>query len=468
MVRDLTKGSPTKLIVSFACTMLLASMMNYIYNFTDSLMVGRFVNADALGAVSATSPFLQLINNLSFATLSGVSIVAGQLFGAGHYKSLKKMMANAVYLTVAIVSVATVVSFILCRPILVAMDTPDELLDMSVIYAAIIILAKPVSAPSWLLAGLFRALGDAKTPVYIAIINGFGNVVFNFIFLVIFPMGIAGAAIGTFCSAATGSIIYLIVFRRKMQLLHFGKEDAAFSGDIVKRLLRIGVPLGLESAVTTLGTVMLQVAINGHGANVVTGISIGTKLMSLFWIFFSVFESAQLAFCAQNIGAGQIERVRRGIRNTLLIDIGIGAFFILITVSNLDQYLYMAFVGNDTEILAYAHRYMMTQILFSPCIAILYTFRAGLKSFGSTVPTVLCGVIELIARVTVSLFFAENLSLLFFAGPMAWVGTAVFLSILYPIVCRRVVKRLTEQRKAAQEKEQQNDDSAELQAAEEL
>ena len=122
MVRDLTKGGPTRLIISFACTMLLASMMNYIYNFTDSLMVGRFVNADALGAVSATSPFLQLINNLSFATLSGVSIVAGQLFGAGHYKSLKKMMANAVYLTVAIVSVATVVSFILCRPILVAMD----------------------------------------------------------------------------------------------------------------------------------------------------------------------------------------------------------------------------------------------------------------------------------------------------------------------------------------------------------
>ncbi len=197
MVRDLTKGSPTRLIVSFACTMLLASMMNYIYNFTDSLMVGRFVNAEALGSVSAASPFLMLMNNLSFSILSGVSIIIGQRFGAGDHAGMRKTMANAIYLTVIIVSIATVGSVLLCRPILIAMDTPKELLEMSVTYTTIILLAKPVSAPSWLFSGVFRALGDTKTPVWIALVNGFGNVIFNFIFLVIFRMGIAGAAHGT-------------------------------------------------------------------------------------------------------------------------------------------------------------------------------------------------------------------------------------------------------------------------------
>ncbi len=447
MVRDLTRGSPTKLIVSFAMTMLLSSMMSYIYNFTDSLMVGQFVNADALGAVSAASPFVMLMNNLSFSILAGVSIVVGQMFGAKDFKGLRRTMANAIYLTVAVIGIATVVSICICEPVLIMMDTPGDFLDMSVIYTTIIFLAKPASAPSWLLSGMFRALGDARTPVVIAIINGFGNVVFNFIFLVIFPMGIAGAALGTLCSAMTGSIIYVVMFKRKMTMLHFGREDAAPSLPILGRLLRIGVPLGLEQSITTFGSVILQVAINSHGADAVTGVAMSGKVMSLFWILFGVFESAQLAFCAQNIGAGALGRVRRGIRNTLLIQLGIGAAFCLLTVTGLDRFVYMAFVGEDTEILSYAHRCLFSQVAFFPCVAMLFTWRAGLKSFGSTLPTVLCGVIELIARVSVSLFFADNLQLLFFAGPMAWVGTSVFLAILYPIAVRRKERELTSVKK---------------------
>jgi len=460
MVRDLTKGSPTRLITSFALTMLLANLMNYIYNFTDSLMVGQFVNPDALGALSAASPFIMLINNLSFATLSGISIVIGQQFGAKDHNGMKRTMANAVYLTVVIIGVATVLSLIVCRPILEAMNTPPELLDMSVIYTTIIILAKPVSAPTWLLSGLFRALGDTKTPLWISMVNGFGNVVFNFIFLVVFPLGIAGAALGTLCASLTGSIIYLIVFRRKMHLLHFGKQEAAFSGAIVKRLLHIGVPLGLESSITTLGSLMLQVAINGHGATAVTGVALSGKIMSLAWILFGVFENALLAFCAQNVGAQQIERAKHGVRNTLLIEFALGGVVLLFTLSSLDRFVYMAFVGNDAEILQYAHMHLLTQISFFPCIAMLYVWRAGLKSFGSTLPTVLCGVIELIARITVSVFFADNLQMLFFAGPMAWVGTSIFLAILYPIVSNRELKKELALREAEQAALQKQRDEA--------
>ena len=446
MVRDLTKGGPTRLIVSFACTMLLASMMNYIYNFTDSLMVGRFVNAEALGAVSAASPFLLLMNNLSFATLSGVSIIIGQLFGAQDRVGMRRTMANAIYLTAMIITLATVGSVLLCRPILIAMDTPKELLDMSVIYTTIILLAKPASAPSWLLSGVFRSLGDTKTPVVIAIVNGFGNVVFNFLFLVVFPMGIAGAALGTLCSAATGSLIYIIIFRKKMQVLHFNRKEAAFSPAIIKRLLSIGVPLGLESSITAFSSLMLQVAINGHGVAAVTGISMGGKLMSLFWVLFGVFESALLAFSAQNIGAERLDRARRGVRSTLFILFGVGAAFLAITIFGLDRYVYMAFVGNDAAILGHAHRYLLIQVCAFPFIAMLYAWRAGLKSFGSTVPTVVCGAIELVARITVSVFFAHDLNVLFFAGPMAWLGTAVYLAILYPITVRRTARRIARHR----------------------
>ena len=451
MVKDLTRGSPTRLIVSFAMTILLGSMMSYIYNLTDSLMLGRFVNAEAFGAVNAASPFLMLINTLSFSTLSGASIVAGQMFGAQDEKGLRRLMANSIYLAITVVGLATIASLLICRPVLVCMNTPDELLEMSLTYTVIILLAKPFSAPSWLLSGMFRALGDAKTPVFVAMVNGFGNVVFNFIFLVVFPMGIAGAALGTLCSALTGSIIYIVIFRRKMTMLHFGREDAAFSMPMIKRLLGLGVPLGMEQSITTMGSVILQVAINWHGAAAVTGVAMSGKVMSLFWLLFSAFESAQLAFCAQNIGAGVFGRVKRGIRNTLLILFGIGGVFCLITATGLDHYLYMAFIDYDEAIFSYAHRCLFSQVMFFPCIAILYSWRAGLKSFGSTVPTVICGVIELIARISVALFCYDNLQLLFFAGPMAWLGTSIFLGVLYPIVSKRMEKRLLRPQKTEAE-----------------
>ncbi|MBQ8309738.1 MAG: polysaccharide biosynthesis C-terminal domain-containing protein [Clostridia bacterium] len=444
MVKDLTRGSPTKLIVSFALTMLMGSMMSYIYSFTDSLMVGWFVSSDALGAVSASSAPMLMLNNLSSTVIGAFSITAGHIFGSGDHKLLRRMMANATYLTVFLVGTITIVSLILCQPLLQLMNTPDELMDMSVTYLTIIILAKPFAAPIWLLSGTFRALGDTKTPLYIGLVNGFGNVVFNFIFLYVFPMGIAGAALGTLCSTATGSLIYLIIFKCKMKMLHFGWEEAPPSFAMMKRLLGIGLPIGLESAVTSLGSMILQAAINVHGTAAITGIAMGSKIMNLFWIFFSVFESALMCFCAQNLGAGQFTRVQRGVRNTLLIFLGIGGVVLLFVLTTLDRFVYMAFVGNDVAILDFAHQYLITQIAFFPCISMLFAWRAGLKSLGSTVPTLFCGIVELVARLFVSFFFADNIQMLFFAGPMAWVGSSIFVAILYPIVVRKMERKMAE------------------------
>ncbi len=444
LTKDLTQGNPTRLIVVFAMTMLISGLTNYVYNLTDSLMVGHFVDATALGAVSAASPILMVLNNLSTTIVAGFSITAGRIFGSGDHRSLRKMMANATYLTVIIVGVITVASLLLCSVMVDLANTPEELKSGAKIYMSIIILAKPFGAPSWLLSGVFRALGDTKTPVKIGVLNGLGNVFFNFLFLVVFPLGIAGAALGTLCSALTGSVVYLIIYKRKMQMLHFGGEDAKFSWRMTRRLLGIALPLGLESAVTSLGSLILQVAINGHGYEAVTGIALGSKIMNFFWLFFSTFESSLLCFCSQNIGAGRIDRVRRGVRSTLFIFLIMGAAFFLLAVSGLDRFVYRLFFNGEDlllestgAIVESAHVYYFTQLLFFPFISMLFTWRAGLKAFGSTLPTLFCGVVELIARVTVSFFFADSIQLLYFAGPLAWILSGIFVAVLYPIVVKR-------------------------------
>ena len=449
LTRDLTQGSPTRLIVVFAMTMLISGLTNYIYNLTDSLMVGHFVDATALGAVSSVSPILMILNNLSTTVVAGFSITAGRIFGSGDHRALRKMMASATYLTAIIVGFITLLSLVLCGVMIDLAQTPKELKDGAQIYMSIIILAKPFGAPTWLLSGVFRALGDTKTPVKIGVVNGLGNVFFNFLFLVVFPMGIAGAALGTLCSALTGSVIYLIIYKRKMQVLHFSGEDAGFSWRMSRRLLGIALPLGIESAVTSVGSLILQIAVNGHGYEAVTGIALGGKIMNFFWLFFSTFESSLLCFCSQNIGAGRLDRVRRGVKSTFFVFLGVGAAFLLLSVFGIDRYIYRLFFNkadllleSTGVIVESAHTYFLTQMLFFVFIAMLFTWRAGLKAFGSTLPTLLCGVVELIARVTVSVFFASNLGMLYFAGPMAWVLSGIFVAILYPIVVRGELRRM--------------------------
>ena len=199
--------------------------------------------------------------------------------------------------------------------------------------------------------------------------------------------------------------------------------------------------MGLQSSITAIGALILQTAVNSHGSTAVTGISTGGKAMSLVW-YMLYFESALVYFAAQNCGAGRIDRVRKGIRSTFFFclawsgSLGLIFFF-------LGKYYYMFFVGASPEIIAIAQRYFVTQVIFFPFMTTLLTWRGALQGIGYTLPAVFCGVTELISRAVVSFFFADNLNMLFFAGPMAWVSTSIFLGILLPKMLRRAEKKIT-------------------------
>ena len=431
MVKDLTKGKPTSLIITFALSMIASNVLSYVYGMTDSLMVGWYVSTDALGAVGAASPFCDLIQGFAASTISGFSLLAGRTFGAGDRNSLRRLMANVLYLSGGLVLIATLLCTVFCRTFVVWMNTPEGFVELATSYLSVIMVGMPISAISWVCGAMFRALGDSKTPLMISGLCGALNVFFNFLFLAVFPLGIVGAAYGTLCASLTGAILYLICFRRRMKVLHFGREDAAFSPFISRQLLRDGLPLGMLNSVITVGALILQMAINGHGENVVTGINIGTKLLSILWMMIQSFEGAVVYFCAQNIGAGRVERVRGAVRNVLLICIGIaGAFAALFILFG--RYYYMLYVGENETLIKYASDYIFTQVIFFPFMAMLCIWRGGLKGIGNTMPAVMCGVIELISRLAVSFLFADNLTVLFFAGPAAWVTASIYLGLSFP------------------------------------
>ncbi|MBQ7336312.1 MAG: polysaccharide biosynthesis C-terminal domain-containing protein [Clostridia bacterium] len=437
MVRDLTKGNPTKLIVMFAISMLASSLMSYVYSTTDSLMVSWYIDPDALGAISAAAPATDMIQGFAASVISGFSLLAGRIFGSGDIKRLRNMMANVVYLSAILVGVATLICTVFCRTFVNLMNTPAGFVDMATSYLFIILLAMPISAISWVCAGMFRALGDSKTPLLISAICGLLNVVFNAFFLGLLRTGIEGAAYGTVCATAVGSVMYLVFLKKRMSILLFGKEDAGISWPTVKTLLSNGIPLGVLNSVVSIGATILQIAVNGHGEDVVTGVSTGGRVLTIFWIFFQVFESSIIYFCAQNLGAGRVDRVRTGVRNTMFICWGLGAVCTAFALL-FGKYIFMMFVGDNPEIISVAEQYLFTQIIFFPLMVTLCTWRGGLKGLGNTVPAVMCGIIELIARLVVSFFFADHLMVLFFAGPAAWIGASIFLAIQYPRTLKKM------------------------------
>lgn len=447
LAKDLTQGSPTRLIVSFALSLLVSSMMSYVYSTTDSLMVSHYVDPSALGAISAAAPAITLVDGFISSTVSGFSLLAGKIFGAKDEARLKNVMVHVVLLTAILVGASTVLCAVFCRPLVELMQTPASFVDMATSYFFILTVTKPISAIGWVCGAMFRALGDSKTSIVIGAVSGISNVFFNAIFLGVFGMGIEGAAYGTACAVVLSSVMYLILLRLRMRVLIFGRADLYPDRRTVKTLLSNGLPLGLLSSVISLGATILQVAVNGHGEDAVTGVALGGKVLSVLWMVFLNFESAIIYFCAQNLGAKRVDRIRRGIRNTLLISFGVGALLTFVGIF-FGKYIYMLFVGGDyPHIIEYAEQYFFTQAIFFPVMVTLSIWRGGLKGLGSTVPAVLCGVIELIVRTVVSVFFSDNLTVLFLAGgPLAWVLVSIFLAILYPKMLRSTERRVAAER----------------------
>ena len=449
MTNDLTKGSTAKLISVFAFSFLITNILGLIYNTTDSIMVSNYVDKHALGAISAISPVLTLLQGFLSSTVSGFSICIGSTFGNGDHDRMRKLFANGISLTAVLVIPVLILACALSSPIVSLMNVQEPFFENAKAYFWIIILSTPIGAVSWIIGGALRALGDSKTPLWISAVSGASNVGFNYIFLCVIPRGVSGAAVGTVCSSAVGMVIYLIVFRRKMSVLFFGLGDLRIDKGSAHSLLSNGISLGLLSSIVSIGSIILQRTVNGFSPAMVTGIATGDKVLGFLWFIFMAIESALIYFSSQNLGAGRIDRVKEGVRYSLLIMLGCGTVIVALILLVGDP-IYRMFLGagNDADSLStleYAKSYVISQMIFYPFMVLLCSYRGATKGSGVTLPTILCGVMELLARFSVSAavqFFelSEKIKILmiYSAGPVAWIGSSVMLMIVLPKAWKRL------------------------------
>lgn len=440
MVKDMTVGSPTKLILSFSLPLLVGNIFQQLYNMVDAIIVGRYIGVKALAAVGSTGSMTFLVLGFIIGLTSGFSVLVAQRFGARDEDGLRHSVAMSIYLCIAFTIIITLVSVLTTRPLLTLMKTPNDIFEDANTYISIIYMGSIVAFIYNMFSGILRALGDSRTPLYFLMIASILNVILDVTFVVNFHMGVAGAASATVISQGVSGLLCFIYIRKKFPILKFQKNDWKYNRNTAKRLLKIGLPMSFQFSITAVGVMILQGAINSFGSTVVAAFTAASKVEPLATMPLASLGVTMATYTGQNLGAGNYERIKDGVNKCMIISLivsVVGSIFVFLFG---DNFVYLFLSEPQPEVMAYASRYKKTIALFFYPLGILFIYRNALQGLGDALVPLIGGVIELVSRSVVALVFSGiyGYAAICLASPLSWITASVWLYISY----RRRMKTL--------------------------
>ena len=308
MTKDMTQGSPLKLILAFAVPLMLGSLFQQFYNLADTIIVGRFVGVEALAAVGSVGGLNYLVLGFVNGIACGFSIPISWTFGAKDYKEMRRYTANTVWLSILFAVVLTVVTVALTRAVLVWTNTPANIIDLADVYIRTIFAGIPLTLLYNVTSALMRALGDSKRPLFFLLVASSLDIGLDLACIIVFDMGVFGAAFATVFSqgvAGVGSLLYIL---RHYHELRWSKDEGAFSLPHCAKLCSMGIPMGLQCSITAIGSVVLQGAVNGLGSDIVAAQTAGSKAAQFLCVPLESIGTAMTTYASQNMGAHDLKR----------------------------------------------------------------------------------------------------------------------------------------------------------------
>ncbi len=432
MTKDLTSGSPMRLLLGFTLPTLFGLLFQQFYNLVDAMIVGKLLGSQALGAVGSTGSINFLVIGFCLGICSGFAIPVAQRMGAKDYPQMRRYVANAAYLSAAIALVLTAVTGVFCRDILTAMDTPADLFENANAYIFIIFMGIPAVFLYNLLASVIRSLGDSRTPVYFLALSAGLNIALDLALILFFDAGVAGAAIATVLSQAVSGLACLAYMVKKFPILRITREESRLDWEACKGLCAMGLPMGLQYSITAVGSIVLQTAVNALGSVYVTAVSTGSKVYQLIACPFDAMGAAMATYCGQNVGAGRLDRLRQGVRSCSLLGLGYSAAALVAMLFFAPQCA-MLFLNSGEEqfqlLVGLTSQYTVTLTAFFFPLALVNILRFSIQGMGFSTLAILAGVLEMLARAVVGQFFvpAMGYTAACFASPAAWICADLFL-----------------------------------------
>lgn len=433
MTNDMTQGSPLKIFIFFSIPLLIGNIFQQLYSMVDTIIVGRFVGVDALAAVGSTGSMFFLVNGMILGLTSGFGVLVSQKFGAKDEAGVKKAVASNITLTLISTFLMTVIALIVKNPLLRMMNTPENIFDNANTYITIIFAGLITQALYNMSAGILRALGDSKTPLYFLIISSILNVILDLVFIINFKMGVSGAAYATNIAQGFSAVLCLIYSYKRFQVLRLKKEDFKVETHYYTKHLKIGVPMGLQFSVTAVGIIIVQSAINVFGSIVIASYTASSKVLQLVMQPSISFGVTIATYAGQNLGAGRFDRIKNGMKimNKVSIVTSLIAGAILIF---LGKYFVTLFIENPTpEIFSYAQQVFNYSAVFFIPLGFIFVYRNVLQGMGESFVPMMAGVYELVARSIVAFTLPKFIGFtgICLSDPVAWIAAAVPLMITY-------------------------------------
>lgn len=432
-MKDLTKGNPFKVIWLYALPMILGQMAQQLYSFADSAIVGNYVSPTALAAVGATNVVSNmLIGFLNSATL-GLAIPIARYYGAKDEKNMKKCISASAVLTLIASVLLTIMGLLFIYKILTLLGTPADIINMSYEYVKIILAGIIFTSIYNFSANLLRAVGDSVTPLIFLGISVFLNIGLDLLFIRVFDMGVSGAAFATVISQAVAGIACLIfIFTKCKHLVPQSGEFIVSKTDLAD-LIQSALAMGFMSCIVNIGTVILQSAINKLGTEIITAHTSARKVFEILTVILYTVGNAVTTFVSQNMGAHEIQRVKRGIRDGILLNALITTILIILGWLFGPWLLRLVSGTADAAVIDPAVRYVRISVTCFYVLGPLFVLRCSMQGMGRKIVPIASSTLEMIGKILAVMFLAPRLGYLgiTITEPIIWACCSLMLSIMY-------------------------------------
>ena len=427
MAKDMTQGKEWKLILSFTLPLIGGNLLQQVYSLTDGLIVGNFAGQNALAAVGTSGPVTFLLLALAMGLTNGVGIMAAQFYGAKDAASFRKNLSTACYTLLALSILVTVLGLIFSRPIMAGLlRVEDAILEDAVLYLRIYCVGLIFQFAYNAMAAVLRSIGDSRSTMYFLLISTLLNIVLDLLFVK--PWGVSGVAWATVIAQAVSAIISVIYLFKKVALAKFCRGEFGFHKHMLTTSLRLGIPTSIQQCSVGLGMVLMQRLINSFGVDVIAAISAGMKLESFATVPIMMFYMGLSNFTGQNMGAGKLDRIRRGYRQSLVMSL-VACAVIVALIFFAGPYAVLLYNMNAAAN-AVAVEYLRTMGIFFLVFCVMYVTNGVLQGSGDVAYPTAASVTSLTVRVVVANLMAAvpfiGYRSVFWAVPVGWVlGTAV-------------------------------------------
>lgn len=441
-MNDMTTGNPAKQILVFMLPVLLGNLFQNFYNIVDTIIVGRFLGVDALAAVGTTSSIVFLVVGWICGMTSGFGILIAQAFGAKNEKLLRHYTIISAYICIVFAVAMTFGLTFANGWILQCINTPDNIFGDTYAYIGIIYLGLPATILYNLLAATARSLGDSKTPLYFLALSSVLNIGLDLVLVGCTPLGVSGAAYATIISQAISGLLCLGYVYKKYPMLHFTKEEGAFSWGTVVKLMGMGIPMGLQFSITAIGTMIVQSALNLLGSTYIAAYAGCMKIQNICMQVDVAIGAAIANYVGQNYGAKKLQRVKEGVRVALVI-VAIYSAAIMVFAYFISPQLIVLFAEDTTgELVAISTQLFHISLWFYFPLGTIFIYRNALQGLGNGVVPLLGGVFELLARGLVVFLLFDSLQFvgICLADPIAWIFALIPLMPFYYLYMRKITR----------------------------